>query len=150
MFSEYEKEKLNYSQYFGDYSTNGQSTSQKWEEFQKFGEAKLDLTNIDEAPIGKYISRPKPREKLKFNSDLWVGVRPGGTKQKRLEKNQVLTEKSVSIVRLTPQKEKEEKNLADTRTDNSPKRIIGKFIPFDPPKILEGEEVMSATVINNN
>lgn len=149
MFSEYEKEKLSYSQSFGNYSSNGQKTSQKWEDYQKFGESKLDLTNINEAPIGEYISKPEPREKLKFNSDLWVGVRPGGTKQKRLEKNQVLTEKSVSIVRLTDTEAKEEIKIAQSRSDDSPKRIKATFIPFEPQRVLEGEELMSVTIIRN-
>ena len=146
MFEEREKEKLSYSQHFGDYANVRSATSEKWLQYQKNGELKYDVTNINEAPIGEFIEKPTPPKKLTFNADLWYGVRPGGTKQKRLEKNQVLTEKSVSIVRSTSKKK--DGKVSSAESNGEIKRIVGTFVPFEPVRIVEGDDLMSATVVN--
>jgi hypothetical protein len=103
---------------------------------------------------------PEPLKDATGRSE-WYHVREGGTKQYRINKNNVLTDRGVSIVRaLEEDKARYEASMLRRHGKGEPlppKRIKGTFTPYDPPRlelgktlkaveVLEEEEKMGITV----
>jgi hypothetical protein len=156
MFDDYEKEKTAYTQTFASHH-NYDPDAKPWLEYQERGPKKIDSMAPD-APMGMYMEKtiPEPLKDATGRSE-WYGVRNGGTKMKRLIKNNVLTERGVSMIRMLPDdKEKYLAAMERRRTGESappPKKIQGTFHAYDPPryglgKALEdlGDKVMTTTL----
>jgi len=137
MFTEYNKEKAEYASTFG--SSFGES--KPWETTMENGSPKWKPTGSDDpnAPPGLYMEKPPPEEKLDATGrSEWYNVRKGGTKEYRIKKDSVLTERGVSIVRALPEdKARYEASMARLHGIAEPepeKRITGNFTAFDPPR----------------
>jgi len=80
------------------------SDPKPWLEYQETGSRGVDKTS-ELAPVGTYIEPiiPDPILGPQPGRDDFYGSREGGTKEIRLRKNMVLTERSVSITRMLPE-----------------------------------------------
>ena len=156
MFDDYNRSKQDYSQTFGTWNDK-----KPWEETQLQGPKKVDSMD-PAAPPGQYMVKviPEPLKDATGRSE-WYHVREGGTKQYRINKNNVLTDRGVSIVRaLEEDKARHEASMLRRHGKGEPlppKKIKGTFTPYDPPRlelgktlkaveVLEGEEKMGVTV----
>ena len=134
MFEDRQKDKELEEKFFGSYG-NGKP----WTSYQETGDPKIDKTDPNAAPYGEYFEPEAPHEHLNQHQkrNEWFGVRKGGTKHKRLIKNNVLTARSVSIVRMIP----EDKHKEMKRASGEVNRIVGTFVPHHPHKYISDEQL---------
>ena len=127
-----------------------------WQKYQDTGVMKPDPQSKD-APAGIYMEPTikEPPKSAEGRSE-WYMVRNGGTKMKRLHKNNVLTERSVSIVRALPEDiarmDAAMERMVSGAEPVPRERIKGTFVAYDPPRLDLGETLnklgddMAATV----